>query len=182
MQKGKLGFSLWFYPIVALWCIILEQFIPIVMIAGFAFFVERETWVIKQCMTVLMFSIYYTLYNFIMGFFIAIPLLGFVFSIVDLVIWIIVAIFVILSFGKVKNGQDASLPGKGLAQQAFGMVGQQPQYQQPQYQQPQQQYQQPQYQQPQQQYQQQQYQQPQQPQQGQYQNYGQQQNNQPPQQ
>ncbi len=182
MQKGKLGFSLWFYPIVALWCIILEQFVPLLLVTGFVMAVEKDAWAIKQCMTALMFNIYYTLYIFIMDFFIAIPLLGFVFMVIDFIIWLVLVIIIIIGFGKVKNGGDIGLPGKGLANQVFGIMPQQHAPQQPQqayqgqYQQPQQPYQ-GQYQQPQGGY----TQQPQQPQQP-YQNYNQQQNNQPPQQ
>lgn len=117
--------SSWFYPFLALWSLLLGSFVTTLLIVGFAIVVERDEWCTKQCLYVVMFQIYWGLLNTIMSFLKSIPLAGFVFSIIDFIIWLVLLILVFaIGLGRLKNGKDSGLPGKGIVDRAYGMVQQ----------------------------------------------------------
>ncbi len=88
---------------------------------GFVIAVEKDEWTIKQCAHVVMFNIYWSVYDYIMGMFTgglnAIPFVGGVIAaplnIIDTIVWVVLVVLVMIQgLGKLKNGQDISLPGK----------------------------------------------------------------------
>lgn len=143
MQKGKFGFQLWLYPYISLWALFLEMNIIPFIIAGFVIAVEKDEWASKQCLHTVMICIYYSVYQMIMNGFIAVPLLGAVFVVIDGIVALVFFILVfILGFMKLRKGESISMFGMGLINQAYGFIQQaapaaqyQQQYQQPQYQQ-----------------------------------------------
>jgi hypothetical protein len=143
MQKGKFGFSLWLYPFIALWTVLLWTPFASIVIMLFVMAVEKNDWAIKQCIHVVMFNIYWSIYLYVIDFLVAIPLVGTVFSIIDFVVWVIMMILItILGILRLRNGQEIGLPGKGIVNRAFGLMQNfQQGYGQPQYGQPAQQYQ-----------------------------------------
>lgn len=145
MQKGKFGFSLWFYPFIALWTILTGSPLGCLLIAGFVIAVEQDEWAIKQCLQALMFSFYWSIYNVAMDYAKQIPVAGFIFSIIDFIVWLVLIILVmVIGLSRLKKGREMGLPGKGIVNRAYGYIQQyvrQPQqpYQapaQPQYQPP----------------------------------------------
>ncbi len=129
MQKGKFGFSLWLYPFISLWLMLFNQTLANVLILGFVIAVEKDEWAVKQCAHVLMFSIYWAMYNFIMdmitGWFESVPLIGGVaaapLNILDTVVWIVLVILCFaLGLSRLKHGEDIGLPGKNVINRAYG--------------------------------------------------------------
>lgn len=149
MAKGKFGFSLWLYPFIAMWTVLVGPSLASVLILGFVLGAEKDEWAVKQCIHVVMFNIYWNVYKTIMGFLSGIPLLGMVLSVIDVIVFIVMLVLIlILGLGRLKNGYDIGLPGRGIVNRAYGLMQSVPMYQQvqqqPQYQQPQQHYPQPQ--------------------------------------
>lgn len=145
MQKGKFGFYLWLYPFISLWTILTGSPLGCLLIAGFVIAVEQDEWTIKQCLQALMFSFYWSIYDVAMGYAKQIPVAGFIFSIIDFIVWLVLIILVmVIGLSRLKKGREMGLPGKGIVNRAYGYIQQyiqqpQPQYQapsQPQYQQP----------------------------------------------
>jgi hypothetical protein len=138
MQKGKFGFSLWLYPFIALWTVLLWEPFASIAIMLFVMAVEKNDWAIKQCIHVVMFNIYWSIYLYVIGFLTAIPLIGTVFSVIDFVVWVIMMVLItVLGIMRLRNGQDIGLPGKGIVNRAFGLMQNfQQNYGQPQYGQP----------------------------------------------
>lgn len=130
MPKGKFGFSVWLYPFIALWTVLVGPALASVLILGFVALVEKDEWAIQQCIHVVMFSIYWSVYQVIMGFFTGIPLLGTIISIIDGIVFVIMMILVLfLGLGRLKNGRDIGLPGKGIVMRAYGLMQSIPAYQ-----------------------------------------------------
>lgn len=130
MKKGNYGFLVWIYPFISLWALVFGMPLVCFMIAGFVIFAEREEWVIKQCLNVLVFwmfwQVYLTVYiqcfsfadNELLSFF-AGPV-GAVIGFINSVVWF--AIIVIMGLLKVKNGQDMTLFGRKLVNELYGKV------------------------------------------------------------
>jgi hypothetical protein len=135
MQKGKFGFALWLYPFIALWTVLLWEPFASIAIMLFVIGVEKDEWAIKQCIHVVMFNIYWSIYLYIMDLLTSLDLIGIVFSIIALVIWIIMMILtLLLGILRLRFGHDILLPGKGIVNRAFGLVQSfQQNYGQPQY-------------------------------------------------
>lgn len=146
MQKGKFGFSLWLYPYIALWTLFVWENSAVLICLAIALFVmaiERNEWCIRQCLKTVMFSLYWGLYNIIMGLLTNLPYAGYGFLVVDFIITIVVFIIVFI-FGMMRlvKGCDISIPGKGIVDKAYGIVdrylpteARQEEYKQPIYQQ-----------------------------------------------
>lgn len=123
MQKGKFGFSVWLYPFISLWLILTGSILGSLVIVGFAAIVEKDEWTTKQCLQVLMLSIYWSFYQTISNLFIRIPLIGSVFSIIDSIIYIVfIVVIIVLGLLKLRKGMDMNLPGKGIINSAYGLV------------------------------------------------------------
>lgn len=125
MQKGKLGFSVWLYPFLALWSVLMGNLVSTLLIVGFAIAVEKDEWCTKQCLHAVMFQIYWGVLDVVMSYFTALPLAGYVFAVIDFIIWLILLILVfIVGLGRLKRGEDIGLPGKGIVNRAYGMIQQ----------------------------------------------------------
>ena len=123
MQKGRMGFALWLYPLIALWCIVFGAFTPLLLITGFAIIVEKNEWCSKQCLHTVMFYIIWELIDVILGYLEMIPIAGVVFSVIDAIIWIVFVILVfVLGMARVTKGMDIGLPGKGTIDRAYGFI------------------------------------------------------------
>lgn len=137
MQKGKFGFYLWLYPFISLWTILTGSPLGCLLIAGFVIAVEQDEWTIKQCLQALMFSFYWSIYDVAMGYAKQIPVAGFIFSIIDFIVWLVLIILVmVIGLSRLKKGREIGLPGKGTVNRAYGYIQQYIQQPQPQYQQP----------------------------------------------
>lgn len=128
MQKGKFGFSLWIYPYIALWSLFVWETSAMMVCLALALFViamERDEWCIKQCLKTVMFAVYWGVYNIIMNALTGIPLAGYIFMFIDLIITVVVFIIVwICGLSKLTKGEDISIPGKGVVNRAYGFVQQ----------------------------------------------------------
>ncbi len=164
MQKGKFGFKLWVYPVVAMAFFVLDQFFLGALAVGFAIAAEKNEWVSHQVLQVLIFGTFAGIAHmvvdgiawlFALG--AAVPMIvvagGVVCGILYAAIFVFLVVFYILGFTRVVKGKDAKLPiACTIANHAFGIVAARPQppvqpqaqYQVPPYQAPAQQPQQPQ--------------------------------------
>lgn len=123
MQKGKFGFSLWLYPYISLWALFLNMNLVPFLIAGFVIAVEKDEWASKQCLHTIMICVYFGMYRFVMGLFTGIPMLGLVFSVIDMIVNLVFFILVfILGFMKLKNGKSINMFGMGIVNRAFGQM------------------------------------------------------------
>lgn len=131
MEKGKFGFSLWLYPFISLWTVLLGFELATIGILLFVIAAEKNEWVIKQCAHAVMFMVYWYLigfiFDFVSGMFTGIPfvggLIGTVFDIIYGIFWIVIVILVlVLGLGRLKKGGDIGLFGKGIVDRAFGVV------------------------------------------------------------
>lgn len=159
MQKGKFGFKLWVYPVLAMAFFVLDQFFLGALAVGFAIAAEKNEWVSHQVLQVLIFGTFAGIANmvidgiawlFALGS--AIPMMavagGIVCGILYAAVFVFLVVFYILGFTRVVKGKDAKLPiACKIANHAFGLVAarpqppvqpQAPQYQVPPYQAPQQ--------------------------------------------
>jgi hypothetical protein len=147
MQKGRFGFSLWFYPFIALWTVLMGPALASFLILGFVMAVEKDEWTIKQCLHVVMFTIYWNVFDTIMSFLSGIPLLGIAISVINFIVFLLTLIMIlVMGLGRLKRGQDISLPGMGIVNRAYGLIQtfvpqeyqsqtyEQPRHQQPDYQ------------------------------------------------
>ena len=164
MQKGKFGFKLWVYPVVAMAFFVLDQFFLGALAVGFAIAAEKNEWVSHQVLQVLIFGTFAGLANMVVdgidwlfGLGSSVPMIavagGVVCGILYAAIFVFLVVFYVLGFTRVIKGKDAKLPiACTIANHAFGIVAARPQppvqpqaqYQVPPYQAPAQQPQQPQ--------------------------------------
>ena len=128
MQKGKFGFLLWLYPYIALWSLFVWDtgaMLICLALALFAIAVEQNEWCTKQCLKTVMLSVYWGLYNAVMGALSSIPVAGYAFSVIDTVITIVMLVVIFLiGMRKLPKGEDISIPGKKLVEKAFGYIQQ----------------------------------------------------------
>ena len=128
MQKGKFGFSLWLYPYIALWSLFVWEtgaMLICLALTLFAIAIEKDEWCTKQCLKIVMFSVYWGMYNVVMASAQQIPLAGYAFMVIDFIISVIVFIIVFI-FGmmRIMKGADINIPGKGTVNRAYGFVQQ----------------------------------------------------------
>ncbi|MFR8004075.1 MAG: hypothetical protein ACLU62_14330 [Hydrogeniiclostridium sp.] len=157
MQKGKFGFKLWVYPVVAMAFFVLDQFFLGALAVGFAIAAEKNEWVSHQVLQVLIFGTFAGIANMVVdgidwlfGLGSGIPMIavagGVVCGILYAAIFVFLVVFYVLGFTRVIKGKDAKLPiACTIANHAFGIVAARPQppvqpqkqYQVPPYQAPQ---------------------------------------------
>lgn len=139
MQKGKFGFKLWVYPVLAMVCFLLNQVLLGALIAAFAIIAEKNEWLSRQVLEVffygLMGNICYRVVDWIRVIFswganysIMGSIGNVVITILDIAVFALLAVFYIIGWGRLVKGQDAKIPlAHSIANRAFGIIPPAPQ-------------------------------------------------------
>ncbi|MCI8628920.1 MAG: hypothetical protein HFE57_05360 [Firmicutes bacterium] len=119
MRKGAFGFELWFYGIIALFCVWIEQPLLLACITGFVMFLERDDWLNHQMLSIFCFLILFLVLRegIITIFSVSSIMPGIDISVANslktltyFVLDIIKFVIVIMSYGKMKNGKSVEFP------------------------------------------------------------------------
>lgn len=150
MQKGKFGFYLWYYPLVAFILAFLGQILLVAVLLLFVIAVEKDEWAIRQNMQAFGMSFIYLLINGLYSYgytasglnyfnyysgsydFSVNVVFGYIAIVVAGILAIGALIFFIMALTRVVKGRDAGIPIlSSVVDKVFGVVKQQPFYQQP---------------------------------------------------
>lgn len=133
MQKGKFGFYLWFYAVLAFLLAFLQQILLCGLLLGFVILVEKDDWLTKQTMQAFFLTLASSIVNGVIKILTVLNDLPFMlgsifkwlFSILESGVSLLVFILAIIAVIRVCKGEDAALPMiSKIIDKAFGIVKQ----------------------------------------------------------
>ncbi len=130
MEKGKFGIKICFYTVLAFVLAALGQSLLLFLVAGVVLLAEKSEWGIRQVIQAIILCFTQSIIDKVIGLFsflYYIPYIDTVWSkttsILDSVIWLLVAIFCIIGILNNVKGKDAGIPlASKFADWAYGLV------------------------------------------------------------